>query len=150
MRMTPGKLKFFLNIYGPLVGAAIRIDYIRDDWREVHVSMKMRWYNRNVAGVHFGGSLYAMVDAPYMLMLMNLLGSDYIVWDKAADIDFIKPGKGKVRAVFLLSEQAVEDIKSHTAEGEKYLPSYNVKVIDEDGDIVANVNKTLYIKKKIK
>ena len=41
----------------------------------------------------FGGSLYASVDPFYMIMLIRNLGSEYIVWDKAATIRFKKPGK---------------------------------------------------------
>lgn len=148
MRWTPGRLKFFLNLYGPFRGAAIRIDYVRDDWREVRTSMKMRWYNRNAVGAHFGGSLYSMVDPQYMLMLMQILGNDYLVWDKSADIDFIKPGKGTVRAHFLITDKMIDEIRRETESGQKYLPQFSVKVVDESNEIVANINKTLYIRKK--
>ena len=76
MRWTPRRLKFLLNLYGPFRGARIRLEHISEDWREIHVSMKMRWYNRNIMGTHFGGSLYAMVDPQYMLMLMQVLGEE--------------------------------------------------------------------------
>ncbi len=112
--------------------------------------MKMRWYNRNVFGVHFGGSLYSMVDPHYTMMLHSILGRAYFVWDKSADIDYVIPGKGKVRAHFYISDDAIEDIKQNTASGEKYTPTFNVKVIDENNAIVADINKTIYIKKKPK
>jgi len=148
MRLTPNRLKFFLNLYGPFRGASIRIDFVRDDWREIRVSMKSRWYNRNIVGTHFGGSLYAMVDPQYMLMLMNILGKDYMVWDKSADIDFVNPGRGTVKAHFILTDSQIDDIKAKTAHGEKYLPSFTVKVVDENDDVVANINKTLYVRRK--
>lgn len=150
MKITPKRIKFLLNIYGPFVGSCIRIESIKDDWREVIVSMKMRWYNRNVFGVHFGGSLYSMVDPHYVMMLHQILGKEYFVWDKSADIDYVKPGKGKVTAHFSISDSLIDEIKYKTATGEKYLPSFNIKVIDQNHDIVANVNKTIYIKKKPK
>lgn len=148
MRWTPRRLKLALNFYGPFRGAAIRIDYIRDDWREIRVSMRSRWYNRNIVGCHFGGSLYAMVDPQYMIMLMNVLGEDYLVWDKAADIDFIKPGRGTVRAHFILTDAAVDQIKADTANGEKTLPNFTVRVVDTNDEIVASINKVLYVRKK--
>jgi len=148
MQWTPRKTKFLLNIYGPFKGAGISIDFIRNDWREVHVSMKMRWYNRNIVGAHFGGSLYAMVDPQYMLMLMNILGPKYIVWDKAADIEFVRPGRGKVFARFELSEAQIDEIKVRTASGEKYLPCFQVDIVDDQGGLIAKVNKTLYVRQK--
>lgn len=142
------KLKRILNWYGPYLGAGVKIEYIADDWREVKVSMAMKWYNRNAVGTHFGGSLYAMIDPHYMLMLMKLLGEDYVVWDKAAHIDFIKPGTGTVSATMNVTDDMLKDIKNHTAGGEKYLPEYPVDITNEAGELVARCLKTLYIRKK--
>lgn len=89
-----------------------------------------------------------MVDPHYMLMLMNILGKEYTVWDKSAEIDFVRPGKGRVWAEFTISEQMLDDIYRHTASGEKYLPEMLVEVLDENKDIVCRVKKTLYIRKK--
>ena len=149
MRKTPKLLKFVLNLYGPFLGAGIRIERISDDWKSVDVSMAMRWYNRNVVGAHFGGSLYSMVDPQYMLMLMNCLGRDYIVWDKTAHIDFISPGRGKVRAQFRITDEQLDEIRLRTANGDKYLPEFNVEVLDEHGDLVARAVKTLYVRRKL-
>ncbi len=110
--------------------------------------MKLRWYNRNYIRTHFGGSLYAMTDPFYMLMLIQVLGRDYIVWDKAAHIEFVKPGKGTVRAEFRIIDEHVAAIIARTANGEKYLPDFKVDITDEAGEIVAQVIKTLYIRKK--
>jgi hypothetical protein len=79
---------------------------------------------------------------------MNVLGRDYIVWDKAAEIDFIKPGTGRVHARFLLTDTMLEAIHQHTADGNKYLPCWPVTIINDDGETVAKINKTLYIRKK--
>lgn len=112
--------------------------------------MSMHWYNRNYVGTHFGGSLYAMVDPFYMLIMMNILGKDYIVWDKVADIGFVSPGLGKLTARFSLTSKQIEDVKSHTANGEKYLPGYLVEVKDQNENLVTKVTKQLYIRRKQK
>ena len=145
---TANKIRRLLNWYGPYLGAGVKIEYIADDWREVRVAMHMRWYNRNAVGTHFGGSLYAMIDPHYMLMLMKLLGKEYIVWDKSAQIDFIKPGTGTVRATMKLSMDDLAEIKQMTENGDKYLPKYQVDILDEQNMLVARAIKTLYIKKK--
>ena len=137
-----------MNIWPPLFGAGIYIDSISDDFKQLTVKMKLRWYNRNYVKTQFGGSLYAMTDPFYMLLLMAKLGKEYYVWDKFADIDYVKPGKGIVHAEFYITDELINDIKKHTENGEKYLPVLPVNVIDENGDTVVTLNRTLYIRKK--
>lgn len=144
----PKMLRRIFNWYGPFWGAGIHIDYICPNFTQAKVSMKLRWYNTNYVGVHFGGSLYSMTDPFYMLLTMNRLGNDYIVWDKAAEIEFIRPGTGTVSATFEVTDAMLEDIRKHTGSGDKYLPCYSVDVYDEAGERVARVKKTLYIRRK--
>ena len=148
MKWTPGLLKWGLRVYGPYLGAGIRMEEISKDFRYARVSMGMKWYNRNAVGAHFGGSLYSMVDPHYMLMLMPILGREYLVWDKSAEIDFVKPGKGRVSAEFRIRDEDLEIILSNTARGEKYLHTFDVEVLDDTGTLVARVKKVLYIRKK--
>lgn len=140
-------LKLF-NIYPPYLGAGVRVRRLKDDDWAYEVSMKLRFYNNNYVGVHFGGSLYSMCDPFYMLILMNKLGADYIVWDKAASIQFKKPGKGKVQATFRISQERVEAIKKEVEEKGKSEPLFEVDVLNESGEVVSHVTKHLWVKKK--
>ena len=110
--------------------------------------MPLRFYNRNYVGTHFGGSLYSMCDPFYMLMLINILGPGYIVWDKAASIRFKKPGKGLMKATFELTEEKIAEIRAAADAQPKVEPQFQVVVKDEEGSVVAEVDKLLYIKKK--
>ena len=141
-------LRLGLNLYPPYLGAGIKVQRISPDCREARVRMALRWYNRNFVGTQFGGSLYSMVDPFYMLLLMPLLGDDYIVWDKAASIDFVTPGKGPVYADFRIDDALQADIRAKTAAGDKYLPELYVEVRDGSGTLVARVHKTLYVRLK--
>ena len=141
-------LRWAMNFYPPYLGAGVRIQHIAGDFREVRVKMGLGWYNRNYVGTQFGGSLYSMTDPFFMLMVMENLGSDYIAWDKAASIDFIAPGKGPVYADFRIDEVLLDEIRQHTAGGDKYLPQLHVDVHDGDGTLVARVHKTLYVRLK--
>lgn len=141
-------LRWALNIYPPYLGAGVRVRQISADFRLVRVKLALGWYNRNYVGTQFGGSLYSMTDPFFMLMLMNLLGRDYIVWDKAASIDFVSPGKGPVYAEFRVDDGLLERIRQHTAGGDKYLPELHVDVHDGEGTLVARVHKTLYVRLK--
>ena len=141
-------LRRWINLWPPFLGAGIRVKHIARDMKAVDIEMKLRWWNGNYVGTHFGGSLFAMTDAFYMLMLMANLGRDYIVWDKAASIRYRKPGKGTVRAEFRLSDSRIEDIRKKLETLPKYEPAFSVEVKDEAGVVIAEVEKVLHVRKK--
>lgn len=141
-------MRRMLSTFAPYLGAGVKVTEIADDFSSATVEMRQHWYNTNYVGTHFGGSLYSMADPHYMLLLMRRLGKGYIVWDKSASIDFIRPGKGTVRAHFELTDERVDEIKRLTANGDKHLPEWDIDILDEDGELVARVHKVLYVRKK--
>jgi uncharacterized protein DUF4442 len=147
-KLDAKKLQRWVNRYPPYLGAAVRVTRISDDFHYVEVEMPLRFYNRNYVGTHFGGSLYCMVDPFYMLMLINILGPDYIVWDKSAAIRFKRPGKGVVKATFELTEEKIAEIRAAAETQPKVEPQFQVLIKDEEGNVVAEVDKLLYVKKK--
>ena len=141
-------LRRWINLWPPFLGAGIRVTHIAADMKSVDVEMKLRWWNANYVGTHFGGSLFAMTDAFYMLMLMHHLGGEYIVWDKAATIRYRKPGRGTVRAEFRLTDGQVDDIREKLKTLPKYEPVFPVTVKDEQGVVIAEVERLIYVRKK--
>jgi hypothetical protein len=141
-------LRRWINFWPPFLGMGIRIQRIAPDMKAVAVEMKLHFWNANYVGTHFGGSLFAMTDPFYMLMLMAKLGRDYIVWDKAATIRYRKPGKGTVRAEFRLSDSQIDDIREKLKTLPKYEPVFSVEVKDEAGVVIAEVEKVLHVRKK--
>ncbi len=141
-------LRRWINLWPPFLGAGIRVKYIAPDMKDADVEMRLRFWNANYVGTQFGGSLFAMTDAFYMLMLMANLGHDYIVWDKAATIRYRKPGKGTVRAEFRLSDSQIEDIREKLKSLPKYEPVFSVEVKDAAGVVIAEVEKVLHVRKK--
>jgi hypothetical protein len=144
------KFRRLINMYPPYLGAGVRITHVSEDFLDVEVEMPLRFYNRNYFGTHFGGSLYAMCDPFYVLMLANILGPDYIVWDKAATIRFKKPGKGLMKASFHLTEEKIAEIRAQADTQPKVEPQFQVLVKDTEGNVIAEVDKLLYIRKKPK
>lgn len=142
------RLRRWINLWPPFLGAGIRIVHIAPEMKSVDAEMKLRWWNANYVGTHFGGSLFAMCDPFYMLMLMANLGGDYIVWDKAASIRYRKPGRGTVRAEFRLTDAALDDIREKLKALPKYEPMFRVEVKDEQGTVIAEVEKVLHVRRK--
>ena len=149
IKIGPRLFRILMNCWPPFWGMRIHILRISPDWREVSVRMKLSLRNQNYVGSHFGGGLFSMTDPFYMLMLMNVLGGEYVVWDKAANIQFVSPGRGTVFAHFKLTDERLAEIREKTVSGEKFEPTYRINVVDADDNIVAIVDKTIYIRRKL-
>jgi len=141
-------LRLRMNLWPPLLGAGIRVRRIAADYREIVVEMPLRLRNRNYFGSHFGGSLYAMTDPFFALMVLHNLSDEYVVWDKAASIEFLAPGRSRMRATFVLTDEDLERIVRMTDGGEKHLHLFNVDVVDDEGLVVAKVEKIVYVRRK--
>ena len=146
--MKSNTFRRLMNLWPPFFFAGIRVTHIAEDWREVSVEMRLGRLNRNYVGTHFGGSLFAMTDPFYMLMLLKVLGRDHVVWDKAATIDYLKPGRGTVTARFRLDDERIAEIRAAAADGSKVLPVFRCEIHDTDGDVVARLDRTLYVRLK--
>ncbi|MGM8899982.1 DUF4442 domain-containing protein [Psychrobacter sp. 1Y4] len=144
--LTPHLLKLRLNTYAPYIGAGIKIDHISLDQGLCVVSMGLTTLNKNIVGTQFGGSLYSMVDPFYMLMLMHQLGSNYVVWDKSSNIDFVAPGNSKVTARMKIPSTEVITIQELAKDGEPVFREYKVDIVDDQQKLIATVTKTLYIR----
>lgn len=146
--MKAGLFRTIVNLWPPLFFSGIKVTYLSADYKETHVTLKLRWYNRNYVRTQYGGSLMSMTDPWYMLMIMTNLGRDYFVWDKHAEIDYIAPGKTHVHAHFKITDEILADIRAKTAKGEKYVPEFLVEIKDDNGHLVARVKRRVYIKLK--
>ena len=148
MRFTARQLQKGMKWWPPFLGAGIRVKSLSEDFRDAVVELKLGRLNRNYFGTHFGGSLYAMTDPFFAIMLIYNLGGDYLIWDKAGSIEYVAPGRGTVSAHFHLSQKRIDDIRDQAAGGGKILPEFEVSVKDEAGTMVARVRKTLYVRLK--
>ena len=141
-------MRWKFNFFPAYRGTGARVTYIADDFREVRIRLPLSWRSRNLVGTIFGGSLYAAVDPMYMLMIMRILGRDYVVWDKAASIHFRKPGRSTLSATFLITDAEIETIRALTAAGDPVDRVYQVNLIDAGGLVHASVEKTIYVRRK--
>jgi len=148
MRFSARQIQKGMRWWPPFLGAGIRVKSLSDDFRDAVVELRLGRLNRNYVGTHFGGSLYAMTDPFFMLMLLHNLGEEYLVWDKAGSIEYVAPGRGMVSAHFHLSDKRLREIRAEAAGGGKILPEFEVSVKDEAGAVVARVTKTLYVRLK--
>ena len=137
-----------MNLWPPFLFAGIRVTRLDDDWRTAEVELRLGRLNRNYVGTHFGGSLYAMTDPFYMVMLSMILGRDHVVWDKVATIDYVRPGRGTVRAHFRLDEARIDEIRAACADGARHLPEFRTEIRTPEGELVATVDRTLHVRRR--
>jgi len=141
-------LRWKFNWFPAYRGTGAKITYIAADYREVRLQLPLSWRTRNYVGTIFGGSIYGAVDPMYMIMLIQLLGPDYIVWDKAATIRFRKPGRSTLYATFKMDDAELDLIRDAAKNGEPFDRVYNVDLVDRDGVVHASIEKTIYIRRK--
>ncbi|MFT4198873.1 MAG: DUF4442 domain-containing protein [Pseudoxanthomonas sp.] len=137
-----------LNLWPPFLCTGIRVTSLAPDYSHAAVELRMRPWNRNYVGTHFGGSLFAMTDPFWMLLLMQQLGRDHYVWDKAAAIEFVKPGRGTVGTRFDLDPAIVAGLRTQAAGGDKVLHWFESDITDAQGELVARVRKQVYLRLK--
>ena len=146
--MKASRLRLIMNVWPPFLFSGIHVTKISDDFRNVKVELRSHWYNKNYVGTHFGGSLFAMTDPFWMIMVLRNIGKDYVVWDKAGEIEFIKPGRGVVTTEFKLEESVLDELCAAAAGNEKVLRWFEIKIIDSQGELVAKVRKQVYVRLK--
>ena len=148
--MKPSTLRRMFNLWPPFLCCGIHVETIADDWHYARVRLKLRWYNRNYVRTHFGGNLFSMTDPFWMVLTMEALGRDYIVWDKAGAIDFVAPGRADVFAEFRLDDAVLDELRAATANGEKVLRWFETEIKTAGGELIAKVRKQLYVRRKPK
>jgi acyl-coenzyme A thioesterase PaaI-like protein len=137
-----------LNFWPPFLFSGITVLEVSKDFRHAKVRLKKKMLTSNYVGTLFGGSLFAMTDPFYMVMVLKNLGKDYIVWDKRSEIEYVSPGKTTVYAEFNLADADLAEIKQEVALSGKYLRWFEVEIKSADGTVVAIVKKQIYVRAK--
>ncbi|MBX3648413.1 MAG: YiiD C-terminal domain-containing protein [Anaerolineales bacterium] len=137
-----------INLYPPFLGMGIKVRSFSEDHTRFEVELRQKWYNRNLFGTHFGGCLYSMTDPFFVFIVTMNLGKGYIVWDKSAAIDFLKPAKGTILGVFEIGKERLAGIRAEVDALGKNTYHFEADLTDETGLVVARVKKEVYVRAK--
>lgn len=129
-------------------GTGARITFIAGDWMEVRVRLPLNWRTRNYVGTIFGGSMYGAIDPVFMIMLMKVLGRDYVVWDKSATIRFRRPGREALTAAFVITDEDTARIRDELATSDKIEREFAVDLVSASGVVHASCQKLLSIRRR--
>ncbi|MBL0309700.1 MAG: DUF4442 domain-containing protein [Bacteroidetes bacterium] len=141
-------LRWAYNFWPCIFCSGGRVTFIAADFKEVHVRLSLNLRTVNRVGTIFGGSIYSSIDPHFMLMFMRILGKDYVVWDKAAHIRFLRPATEKMKCRFLIQDEMIDEIRQQVAMKGEYVFDLPLKFEDESGKVYAAINKTLYVASK--
>ena len=126
-----------------------RIKTVSEDLCEVSIKIPLTWRNRNYVNSIFGGSMFSAVDPIPMVQLINILGNNYVVWDKSAEIKFKRPAKEHLFATFTYDKEELEGIKKQVAaEGQMELVKTTLLTNKDQSVVYCEVKKLLYIADK--
>lgn len=145
---SPTALRRALNLWPPFLFSGVRVEHIGEGFSSVRVRLRLTPLTRNYVGTQYGGSLYSMTDPFWMLILLRRLGDDYIVWDRAAEIRFLAPGRTDVVAEFEVTEEVLDELRAEAAEHGRTLRWFETDVVGTDGTVVARVRKQVYVRRK--
>ncbi|WP_448811263.1 DUF4442 domain-containing protein [Agromyces bauzanensis] len=148
MRMTPGRLAIGMSLWMPNLFSGIRVKRFAPDWTSATVELHVNVLTRNYVRTAFGGSLSAMTDPYFFMLVMHQLGRDHVVWDTRGEIEFLKPGRGRLTAHFEVPKEKAEELRERARGGAKVLEWFETEITDREGDIVARVRREVYVREK--
>lgn len=143
---TPAVLRAGMNLWPPFRGMGIRVTEVSPDYRRAKVVLRSRALTRNFVGTQFGGSMFAMSDPFWLVLVAQCLGPDYHVWDQRAEIEFIAPGRTELSTEFVVTDALLGELRTAAASGDKVLRWAENEIVDRDGVVVARVRKLLYVR----
>lgn len=148
MRITPRRLALGMSLWAPNLFSGIRVRRFADDWTHATVELHVNPLTRNYVKTAFGGSMSAMTDPYFFMLVMHQLGRDYVVWDTRGEIEFVKPGRGVLTAHFHVSPEQAQRLRERARGGAKVLEWFETEITDADGDTVARVRREVYVREK--
>ena len=142
-------LKYGMNLSPMYRRTTAKVIYISEDFKEIKIKLPFSYKNANYVNTIFGGSMFSAVDPFPMTQLMNLIGDEYVVWDKAAEIFFRRPAKEDLFADFIYTDEEIDEIKKKAQEQDEFEIIKSTKLTNKDKSIVyCEVRKRVYIADK--
>ena len=140
-------VRHWVGLYPPILFSGIRVRRLETNPLRFRTELRRRWWNANAVGTHFGGSLFTMTDPFHMLILIEALGREFVVWDQESRIEFLVAARIPVHAILEIATDEIERIRIEASEGVIH-PEFVVPIVDGNGRLIARVTKTLYVQRR--
>lgn len=147
-----GKARFFkigFNLSPMYRNTTARIIFVSEDLKDIRIKLPISYKNRNYVNSIFGGSMFAAVDPIPMVQLIQLLGDDYVVWDKSAEISFKRPAREDLFADFRFTDEETDHIANLVARSHETDITVTTHLTNEERTrTFCTVTKTIYVAEK--
>lgn len=121
---------------------------VSDGFWKVEVKIPLTYKNRNYAGTMFGGSMFSATDPIYMVQLIQIIGTDYIVWDKSSEVKFKRPANADAFVTFEFSEVEIAYLKQQVAQEKEVEVRKLVELKSKEGKVFCEIEKVIYVADK--
>lgn len=147
-QFSPEVFRENINQWPPFVAQRVEVIGIGADWSWVEVRMDLQPDNANFFGTAWGGTLFSMLDPFLPILIERQLGGGYAVWDKTAEIDFLRPGRTAISSRVEVPPEIIDEIREATADGDKHLRWFELPLHDEAGEVVALQRRQIYVRRQ--
>jgi acyl-coenzyme A thioesterase PaaI-like protein len=137
-----------INVYPMFLGTGGKVLFLKSDWTHATVRLKLNIWTRNYVGTIFGGSQFAAADPFFMVLLINCIGKEFVVWDKAGAIQFKRPSKDLIKADFIYTPEELKTIRETVMAKGSYEFTKTISWKNAEGKVISNVDKTIYVATK--
>ena len=141
-------IRYGFNLHPAYRRTGGRVDYVSPDLATIRVRVPLNRGTRNLVGTIFGGSLFAITDGPHPFLLILALGRDYVIWDKAASIQYKRPGRTTLYGDCTITAEEIAEVKDILTRQPEVDRVYRVELKDESGVVHSIVERTVYIANK--
>lgn len=145
---SPSAFLVLASLYPPLLGSGIRIRHIAPDWTRGELTMRVAPWTANPNGTAFGGALFAATDVLYGALLSGQLGGGYQVWTKSAQIDFHRPGRGRLTCGVEVPATEADTIREQLTVERSTSVVHTALVRDSRGATVVEARHTMFIRRR--
>ena len=140
--------KWFFNISPMYRRTTGRVISVTKDYERIEIKIRKSYKNANYVGTIFGGSLFSATDPIYMVQLIQILGKDYVVWDKSSVVRFKRPADSSAFAVFEVTKDDVDSIKKTVSDKKELDFNKTVFITNKEGKVFCEIDKVIYIADK--
>lgn len=149
MLVSENVLKWAMRFYPPLLFQRIWVKRFHAGFLGVEVKIFKSILNINYNKSVFGGTIYAAADPFFAVLFYQLMlrkGFRVIVWQKAAEIFFLKPGRSNLYFKINISVEEINQICLLLETNGKAEHQCMLEIEDDQGEVTARVSNLVYIR----
>ena len=146
MTEKPDRMRRMMNLWPPLLFSGIKMTSVSQDWSRSRIVLNLRWWNANMHGAAFGGTLFSMTDVLFGTLIARRLGTKYEAWTRTGTFQFLKPGRSGAYMDVELTPELIDWITTTVDEDGYCNVPYTSVIYNKDGSVVGIGQQDLHVR----